>query len=106
MSKYAAGVYSTTATDWSQSRWQSLPKVKQAWAVRDAYDGEAVAETFTIQPGKEGEVATVIARVGDARIAANSGDPAICEALRAGPVEGRTIRVEAGEKDVNRFWFI
>lgn len=106
MSKYAAGVYSTTAADWSQSRWQSLPKIKPAWAVLDAHDGEAVAESFTIQPAKDGEVATVIARVGDARVAANSRDQAVCEALRSNRVSGRTIRVEAGEKDVNRFWFI
>jgi len=105
MSKYAAGVYSTTSADWSQSRWQSLPKIKPAWDVLDAYDGEAVAESFTIQPGKEGEVATVIARVGQARIAANSADPATCAALRGGAVNGRAIRVEAGEKSVNGFRF-
>lgn len=105
MSKYAAGVYSTAAADWSASRWHSLPKVKPAWDVLDAHDGDAVAESFTIQPGKDGEVATVIARVGQARVAANSSDPATCAALRDAPVLGRSIRVEAGEKGVNRFWF-
>ncbi|WP_374526818.1 acetyl-CoA acetyltransferase [Novosphingobium sp.] len=105
MSKYAAGVYSTNAADWSQSRWQSLPKVKPAWNVIDGYTGDAVAETFTIQPGKAGETATIIARVGDARVAAISTDPATCAALRSDKVFGRPIRVEAGEKDVNSFWF-
>jgi acetyl-CoA C-acetyltransferase len=106
MSKYAAGVYSTSAADWSSSRWQSLPKVKPAWDVLDAHDGDAVAESFTIQPGKDGEVATVIGRVGQARIAANSTDPAVCAALRDSTVFGRPIRVEAGEKGVNGFRFI
>ena len=106
MSKYAAGVYSTRPADWGESRWHSLAKIKPAWAVRDAYDGEAVAESFTIQPGKHGETATLVARVGDARVLANSTDPAICAALRAGPVGGRAVRIEAGEGEVNRFWFV
>jgi acetyl-CoA C-acetyltransferase len=105
MSKYAAGVYSTAAADWSQNRWQSLPKIKPAWDVLDAHDGAAVAESFTIQPGKEGEVGTVIARVGQARMAANSSDPATCAALREATVFGRPIVVESGEKGVNRFRF-
>lgn len=105
MSKYAAGVYSTAPADWSQSRWRSLDKIKPAFAVLDAHDGEAVAESFTIQPTKHGEVATLVARAGDARLLANSDDAAICAALRSGRVSGRTVRVEAGENGVNRFWF-
>lgn len=106
MSKYAAGVYSTAPADWSTSRWHSLDKIKPVHPVLDSYDGEAMAESFTIIPGKRGEVATVVARAGEARLLANSADPAICTALRQGPVTGRAIRVEAGEKDVNSFWFI
>ncbi|MCC6924566.1 acetyl-CoA acetyltransferase [Novosphingobium sp.] len=106
MSKYAAGVYSTEPADWSASRWQSLEKIKPHWRVLDAHDGEAVAETFTIQPGKTGETATLVARVGDARVLANSADPAICAELRKGKVFGRPVRIEEGERGVNRFWFV
>jgi len=106
MSKYAAGVYSTAPASWKKSRWNSLPKIKPAFAVLDAHDGEAVAESFTIQPGKSGETATLVARVGQARVLANSTDPAICAELRAGKVGGRAVRIEEGEGGVNRFWFI
>ena len=106
MSKYAAGVYSTAAADWSQSRWQSLEKIKPAFEVLDAFDGEAVAETFTIVLGKAGETATLVARVDGARVCANSSDAGICAELRAGPIAGRKARVEEGENGQNRFWFI
>lgn len=106
MSKYAAGVYSAAPADWSASRWQSLPKIAPAFAVLDAHDGEAIAESFTIQPGKAGEVGTLVARVGDARVLANSTDPAICAALRGDTVAGRRVRIEAGDEGVNRFWFV
>jgi acetyl-CoA C-acetyltransferase len=106
MSKYAAGVYSTRPADWAESRWNSLEKVKPAFAVLDAHDGEAVAESFTIIPGKHGEIATVVARVGAARVLANSNDPAVCAELRSGKVAGRAVRIEEGEGGVNRFWFI
>ncbi len=106
MSKYAAGVYSTKPAKWGRSRWKSLPKIKLEFAVLDAHDGEAVAESFTIQPGKAGEVATIVALVGNARVLANSADPGICAELRGAKVSGRTVRIEEGEKGVNRFWFI
>ena len=106
MSKYAAGVYSTTPADWSASRWQSLEKVKPALAVLDSLDSEAVAETFTIQPGKAGEVATLVARAGDARVMANSADPGVCAQLRKGKVTGRPVRIEDDGSGVNRFWFL
>ncbi|HQV03829.1 MULTISPECIES: acetyl-CoA acetyltransferase [unclassified Novosphingobium] len=106
MSKYAAGVYSTAPADWQESRWQSLDKIKPAFDVLDAHDGEAVAESFTIQPGKTGEVATIAARLQNARVLANSTDPAICAELRSGKVAGRAVRIEEGEGGVNRFWFI
>lgn len=106
MSKYAAGVYSTEPADWSDSRWKSLGKIKPEVRVLDAHDGEAVGESFTIQPGKGGETATLVARVGDGRVLANSTDPAICAELRARKVSGRPVRIEEDEGGVNRFWFI
>ena len=106
MSKYAAAVYSTEPADWSSSRWTSLPKREPGFRVLDAFDGECTVESFTIQPGKTGEVATIVGRADDARFAANSDDPGICAELRAGPVAGRKARVEEAEKGRNRFWFI
>ena len=106
MSKYAAAVYSTAPASWKRTRWNSLPKIKPAFAVLESHDGEAVAESFTIQPGKSGETATLVARVGEARVVANSSDPGICAELRGGKVFGRAVRVEEGENGVNRFWFI
>lgn len=106
MSKYAAGVYSTAPADWSQSRWQSLDKIKPAFTVLDSFDGAAVAESFTIVPGKAGEVATLVARAGEARVCANSTDPGVIAALRGGKVAGRAVNIESGENDVNAFWFI
>jgi Thiolase-like protein type 1 additional C-terminal domain len=88
------------------------------FGVLDAFDGEAVAESFTIQPGKAGETATVVARVlrpfdglraqdeREARVLANSADPAICAALRQGKVAGRPVRIEEAGEGVNRFWFL
>ena len=106
MSKYAAGVYSTAPADWAQSRWKSLPKIAPACEVLDTLDGEAEAESFTIQPGKHGEVATLVARLDGARVLANSTDPGICAQLRSGKVSGRRVRIEEGEGGVNAFWFI
>jgi acetyl-CoA C-acetyltransferase len=106
MSKYAAAVYSTQPADWSASRWTSLPKRAAAFRVLDAFDGECTVDSFTIQPGKTGEVATIIGRADDARFVANSDDPGICAELRAGPVAGRKARIEEAEKGRHRFWFI
>ena len=106
MSKYAAGLYSTAPATWQDGRWHSLPKIAQVFSVMDAHDGEGAAESFTIQPARHGETATIAARVGQARVLANSTDPAICAALRSGPVRGRRVRIESGADGINRFWFI
>jgi hypothetical protein len=106
MSKYAAAVYSTEPADWSQSRWISLPRRDAGYRALDAYDGECTIDSFTIRPGKAGEVATVVGRADDTRFVANSSDPGICAELRAGPVAGRKARVEEAENGQNRFWFI
>lgn len=106
MSKYAAGIYSTAPADWSQSRWQSLAKIKPAFEVLDEFDGEAVGESFTVVPGKAGETATLVARAGEARVCANSTDPGIIAALRSGGAAGRPMRIEGGEAGVNSFWLL
>ena len=106
MSKYAAGIYSTAPADWSESRWQSLAKIKPVVEVIDAPNGEGEVESFTIQPGKHGETATLVARMNGARAMANSTDPATCAGLRSGLVTGRKVRLESGENGVNAFWFV
>lgn len=106
MSKYAAGVYSTAPANWSRSRWKGLAKIKPQFAVLDSHDGEALAESFTIQPGKAGETATIVGRAGEARVLANSSDPGICAELRRGKVAGRAVRIEEAENGTNRFWFL
>ena len=106
MSKYAAGIYSTTPADWSENRWNSLPRTAAAFRVLDDFEGDGVIDSFTIQPGKAGEVATIAGRTDDARFCANSTDPAICAALRQGKVAGRPVRVEESETGLNHFWFI
>ncbi|HVR91427.1 MAG TPA: acetyl-CoA acetyltransferase [Novosphingobium sp.] len=104
MSKYAAAIYSTTPADWSQSRWRSLPKITPTFSVADDFTGEATLETFTVQPGKTGEVATIVARNGTMRICANSSDAGVIAALRGSPVSGRPVLVEVGE-GTNSFRF-
>ena len=106
MSKYAAGVYSTRPAGWSKARWKSLPKIKPVFKVLDSFDGEAVAESFTVQPTKQGEVATLVARVGeDSRALGNSSDPGVIAQLRGGKVAGRAVRIESDDDGTNRFWF-
>lgn len=103
MSKYAAGIYSTRPADWSESRWTSLPRIAAAVPVRDVADGEGRLESFTIQPIKGQEIATVVARIGGARACANSADPAAIAALRREPFAGRAVRIEVGEAGVSAF---
>ncbi|WP_296680673.1 acetyl-CoA acetyltransferase [Novosphingobium sp.] len=105
MSKYAAGVYSTTPADWPHSRWRSLERIKPAFAVLDRHDGEAAAESFTVRPGKQGDEATLVGRASDARVLANSRDPGVIAALRSDKVSGRPVRIESDDDGTNRFWF-
>ncbi len=106
MSKYAAGIYSTKPADWAQTRWHHLDAIAPAFDVIDTYDGDAEAETFTIQPGKEGEVATLVARTGNARVLGNSRDPQVIAMLRdTVAVAGRSVRIESEADGTNRFWF-
>ena len=106
MSKYAAGVYSTVPADWLQNRWHSLDKIMPAFEVLDSFDGEAVAESFTVIPGKAGETGTVVARAGAARVCANTSDRSVIAVLRSGKVSGRAVRIEDDGAGRNRFWFI
>lgn len=96
MSKYAVGVYSTESADWTESRWHCLTKITPAFLVPEAFSGDAAVETFTIQPTKAGEVATVVARSGTERVCANSTDPAALAQLRGDSWKGRSVQIVPG----------
>ncbi|WP_299323019.1 acetyl-CoA acetyltransferase [Parasphingopyxis sp.] len=108
MSKYATGIYSRLPADWIEGeRFRKLPEQTEKLLVQDEYAGEAVVDTYTIVPGKQGTVATVVARTqADARIAANaaSDDAETLAVLQEGAPFGRTITVRA-EGGRNLFTF-
>ena len=80
LSKHAVGVYSTTPTGWRhddsadiQKRLDARPAVRR----RDDADGDAIIETFTVMPHKDGRrTGIVIGRLVDAT-------GAVVELLRA-----------------------
>lgn len=108
MSKYATGIYSRRPADWSgDARFRTLPDQTEKRDVRDSHMGEAVVDTYTIVPGKQGTVAAVVARTGDgARIVANvaPGDAETLVVLEEGEPFGRTIAVRS-ENGRNIFTF-
>ena len=106
MSKYAAAVYSTEPADWSTSRWRKLGNLPAQYGYANEFTGEAVIDSFTIQPGKGGETATIVARCGHIRICANSSNPAALASLRNERAQGRKVRVEYAGEGVNQFWLV
>ena len=106
MSKYAAGIYSTDPADWSERRWRKLGTLPAQYGYANEFTGEAVIDSFTIQPGKGGETGTIVARSGHIRICANSANPAALASLRSGRAAGRTVRVEYAGEGVNQFWLV
>ncbi|QLC27000.1 acetyl-CoA acetyltransferase [Parasphingopyxis algicola] len=108
MSKYATGIYSRRPADWSAERFRKLPDQTEKREVRDSHSGEAVVDTYTIMPGRNGTVAAVVARTGDgARIVANVApdDTNTLAVLERGEPFGRTIAVEATDSGRNLFTF-
>ena len=106
MSKYAAGVYSTDPADWTTSRWRKLGTLPAQYGYANEFTGEAVIDSFTIQPGKGGETGTIVARCGHIRICANSTNPAALASLRSKRAVGRKVRVEYAGEGVNQFWLV
>lgn len=103
MSKYAAGIYSTTPADWSQQRVKTCDDQPDAVAAVDAYDGAATIETYTVQFSKKGPRGTVIARTPDGeRVAAMPADDAALALLEAGEPFGQTVDIAHGG-GLNRF---
>ena len=103
MSKYATGIYSTRPADWSRERVRTLDDQPGVVAVRDAYDGAARIESYTVQYGRGGPRGTVIARTqDDERIAAIPADERALSMLENEEPFGRTIAVRHDGK-LNRF---
>lgn len=74
MSKYATGIYSTTPADWTgEARVQVLENTAPPVPLAAETPAEAEVESFTIIPGKSGNVAVIIAKsdTGE-RVAANA----------------------------------
>jgi len=97
MSKYATGIYSRHAADWSEAgRYQTLAEQPEKCAILDSYSGDAIVETYTVIPGKKGVVAAIVARTDDgARMVANvaSGDGETLAVLQEGEPFGRKVAV-------------
>ena len=106
MSKYAAAVYSTDPADWTTSRWRKLGTLPAQYGYTNEFTGEAVIDSFTIQPGKGGETGTIVARCGHVRICANSNNPAALASLRNQRAQGRKARIEYAGEGVNQFWLV
>jgi len=87
MSKYSAGVYSTTPAAWTPDRSQDLQAEVDAWPApvqaRDA-DGPATIETYTVKHAREcartGIVIGRLARSGE-RFVAKADDPDLLDLL-------------------------
>lgn len=109
MSKYATGVYSRRPADWSdKERYGKLDEQPEKCPILDNYSGDAVAETYTIVPGKKGTVAAIVARTDDgerivANVAPDDGDT--LAVLEGGEPFGRKISVRADESGRNIFTF-
>lgn len=106
MSKYATGVYSRQPADWSNTeRYRSLSDQPAAVAVEDRFTGEAMIESYTVMPRREGTAALIAARNDDgARVVAiaRPDDAAANAMLAAGDPFGKRVAIVAGE---NQNWF-
>lgn len=109
MSKYATGVYSRRAADWTEEgRFRTLAEQPEKCPILDDHSGGAIAETYTIVPGKKGTVAAIVARTDDGtRIVANvaNDDVETLAVLEDGEPFGRKVSVRAHESGRNIFTF-
>jgi acetyl-CoA C-acetyltransferase len=105
MSKYATGIYSTTAADWSgNDRFAVLPKATDKVPVAKAPVDSLTVETYTINRGPKGAEAVVIGR-SDAgeRVIANADltDPATASAFEGGEPFGLRLALTQDERGRN-----
>lgn len=102
MSKYATGIYSTEAADWSANdRFAVLPKASDKVPVARGPVAAAVVETYTINRGPKGAEAIFIGR-SDAgeRVVGNAdlSDPATAEAFESGEPFGKRLALTQDER--------
>jgi acetyl-CoA C-acetyltransferase len=109
LSKYSAGVYSTTPADWSrpEARRAKIPYDPVPGLEVDTATGEATVETYTTTTTRSGPAIVVIARLPDGRrAAANQASEAAFAELAAREPIGRRVRLETDAEGFNRFTFI
>lgn len=110
LSKYSAGVYSTTPVDWSdpKSRRGKVAKPAERGVAVDHAEGAATVETYTITPHKGRDVVVAVGRLADGRrFVANQGDgdESTLAAARAKDPLGRRIVAHHESDGSNRFVF-
>jgi acetyl-CoA C-acetyltransferase len=101
ISKYAAGVYSTTPTPWpvgadAQPAVDAAPRLESV----DEFAGEAVVETFTVTPYRGAMVGILVCRTDDGRRFYANADPAdeeFAEVLATGEPIGVRVAVRTVE---------
>ena len=107
MSKYSAGVYSTTPVDWTPDRGKALqadiaalPKV----AVTRNADGPGVIETYSVRYDWPERTGVIIGRLraDDSRFMALTTDADLVALMSDGDPLGASIVVKSGEDGVNR----
>ena len=97
MSKYATGIYSTDAADWSgTARFEEVPKATNAVKRSSAPFASATVESYTINHTKKGADAVFVGRNADGlRVSGNAdlGDPATAELFESGDPFGAELSV-------------
>jgi acetyl-CoA C-acetyltransferase len=97
MSKYSAGVYSTTPREWTPDRGADLQAEIDGWAApaqAAQADGWATIETYTVTHGRSGSrTGIVIGRLeaDGRRFIANGDDEALLDLLTAGEPAGARV---------------
>ena len=113
LSKYSAGVYSTTPAPFTEVSSKPLQATVDGWlkpALADAPNGAATIETYTIDYGKpDAPKPIVVARLASTNerfVATNApGDTATVQRMIDGEPMGAAISVTHGEKGLNTFVF-
>ncbi|MGY1753415.1 acetyl-CoA acetyltransferase [Blastococcus sp. SYSU D01042] len=106
LSKYSAGLYSTTPAGWRPDRSRELQAQVDAWPAppqAERADGAATIETFTVKHGRAGErTGIVVGRLADdgRRFLARTddGDDELLDLLSAGDPIGQSVRVRATDR--------
>ena len=97
MSKYATGIYSTDAADWSaQDRFEKIPPTNDGVKFSNQPFKSAVVESYTIIRTKKGKEAVFLGRNPDGQRVcgnANLNDPATAKAFEGGEPFGERLTV-------------